>query len=229
MAKDSNTQSPDNTEQRAATPAQEALELDAAPAASSIQVPAQSAQPQPDIAKPVASDASSVESQSPETAQVTEAPVGIVDTQVSTQPPLALSPAEQLASVEANPDDSAIVADQATSDNVCSDRPQHTPSDAPVLTQPASAEVVPESSLTTRLNQMHRQRSPQTLLPALMIRRVMHHLRRQTKKCPLTLQCSTSPLWRRPSQSSRMRPLSLLRRLLNNRRQSRPIRHFRHC
>ncbi|WP_117150432.1 LPD7 domain-containing protein [Pseudomonas coronafaciens] len=144
MAKDSNTQSPDNTEQRAATPAQEALELDAAPAAS-IQVPAQSAQPQPDIAKPVASDASSVESQSPETAQVTEAPVGIVDTQVSTQPPLALSPAEQLASVEANPDDSAIVADQATATtSVATDR--NTPSDAPVLTQPASAEVVPEQS-----------------------------------------------------------------------------------
>ncbi|MCQ3008827.1 hypothetical protein NLO93_28320, partial [Pseudomonas savastanoi] len=82
--------------------------LDAAPAAS-IQVPDQSAPPQTRSAQPVASEASSVESQSPETAQVTEAPVGIDDAQVSTQPPLALSPAEQLASVEADPDASAIV------------------------------------------------------------------------------------------------------------------------
>ncbi|WP_375337472.1 DUF5710 domain-containing protein, partial [Pseudomonas syringae group genomosp. 3] len=99
MPTDSNTQPPDNTAQKAATPAQETLGLDAAPAAS-IQVPDQSAPPQTRSAQPVASEASSVESQSPETAQVTEAPVGIDDAQVSTQPPLALSPAEQLASVE---------------------------------------------------------------------------------------------------------------------------------
>ncbi|RMT88628.1 putative DNA primase [Pseudomonas savastanoi pv. nerii] len=111
MPTDSNTQSPDNTAQKAATPAQETLELDAAPAAS-IQIPDQSAPPQTRSAQPVASEASSVESQSPETAQVTEAPVGIDDAQVSTQPPLALSPAEQLASVEADPDASAIVDDQ---------------------------------------------------------------------------------------------------------------------
>ncbi|KPZ16742.1 putative DNA primase, partial [Pseudomonas amygdali pv. ulmi] len=92
MPTDSNTQSPDNTAQKAATPAQETLELDAAPAAS-IQIPDQSAPPQTRSAQPVASEASSVESQSPETAQVTEAPVGIDDAQVSTQPPLALSPA----------------------------------------------------------------------------------------------------------------------------------------
>ncbi|WP_337580207.1 LPD7 domain-containing protein, partial [Pseudomonas coronafaciens] len=142
MAKDSNTQSPDNTEQRAATPAQEALELDAAPAAS-IQVPAQSAQPQPDIAKPVASDASSVESQSPETAQVTEAPVGIDDGQVFTQPPLALSPAEQQASVEADSDASAIVDDQPKATMpAATDR--NTSSDGPALTQPTSAEAEPE-------------------------------------------------------------------------------------
>ncbi|KPC29720.1 DNA primase [Pseudomonas savastanoi pv. glycinea] len=111
MPTDSNTQSPDNTAQKVATPAQETLELDAAPAAS-IQVPDQSAPPQTRSAQPVASEASSVESQSPETAQVTEAPVGIDDAQVSTQPPLALSPAEQLASVEADPDASAIVDEQ---------------------------------------------------------------------------------------------------------------------
>ncbi|MBX6545662.1 DNA primase, partial [Pseudomonas syringae pv. tomato] len=111
MPTDSNTQPPDNTAQKAATPAQETLGLDAAPAAS-IQVPDQSAPPQTRSAQPVASEASSVESQSPETAQVTEAPVGIDDAQVSTQPPLALSPAEQLASVEADPDASAIVDEQ---------------------------------------------------------------------------------------------------------------------
>ncbi|OPE56407.1 hypothetical protein BTW15_30170, partial [Pseudomonas syringae pv. tomato] len=45
MPTDSNTQPPDNTAQKAATPAQETLGLDAAPAAS-IQVPDQSAPPQ---------------------------------------------------------------------------------------------------------------------------------------------------------------------------------------
>ncbi|RML42011.1 hypothetical protein ALQ97_200137 [Pseudomonas savastanoi pv. glycinea] len=147
MPTDSNTQSPDNIAQKAATPAQETLELDAAPAAS-IQVPDQSAPPQTRSAQPVASEASSVESQSPETAQVTEAPVGIDDAQVSTQPPLALSPAEQLASVEADPDASAIVDDQSKATmSVATDR--NTPSDAPVLTQPTSAEVVPEQSNET--------------------------------------------------------------------------------
>ncbi|MEQ4191349.1 LPD7 domain-containing protein [Pseudomonas syringae] len=147
MPTDSNTQSPDNTAQKAATPAQETLELDAAPAAS-IQVPDQSAPPQTRSAQPVASEASSVESQSPETAQVTEAPVGIDDAQVSTQPPLALSPAEQLASVEADPDASAIVDEQPKATmSVATDR--NTPSDAPVLTQPTSAEVVPEQSNET--------------------------------------------------------------------------------
>ncbi|KPX58916.1 hypothetical protein ALQ57_200075 [Pseudomonas amygdali pv. hibisci] len=147
MPTDSNTQSPDNTEQTAATPAQETLELDAAPAAS-IQVPDQSAPPQTRSAQPVASEASSVESQSPETAQVTEAPVGIDDAQVSTQPPLALSPAEQLASVEADPDASAIVDEQPKATmSVATDR--NTPSDAPVLTQPTSAEVVLEQSNET--------------------------------------------------------------------------------
>ncbi|KPW34367.1 putative DNA primase/helicase [Pseudomonas syringae] len=147
MPTDSNTQSPDNIAQKAATPAQETLELDAAPAAS-IQVPDQSAPPQTRSAQPVASEASSVESQSPETAQVTEAPVGIDDAQVSTQPPLALSPAEQLASVEADPDASAIVDDQPKATmSVATDR--NTPSDAPVLTQPTSAEVVPEQSNET--------------------------------------------------------------------------------
>ncbi|ATV21236.1 LPD7 domain-containing protein [Pseudomonas syringae] len=147
MPTDSNTQSPDNTAQKAATPAQETLELDVAPAAS-IQVPDQSAPPQTRSAQPVASEASSVESQSPETAQVTEAPVGIDDAQVSTQPPLALSPAEQLASVEADPDASAIVDEQPKATmSVATDR--NTPSDAPVLTQPTSAEVVPEQSNET--------------------------------------------------------------------------------
>ncbi|WP_257113038.1 LPD7 domain-containing protein [Pseudomonas ficuserectae] len=147
MPTDSNTQSPDNTAQKAATPAQETLELDAAPAAS-IQVPDQSAPPQTRSVQPVASEASSVESQSPETAQVTEAPVGIDDAQVSTQPPLALSPAEQLASVEADPDASAIVDEQPKATmSVATDR--NTPSDAPVLTQPTSAEVVPEQSNET--------------------------------------------------------------------------------
>ncbi|RMO81152.1 DNA primase TraC [Pseudomonas syringae pv. philadelphi] len=147
MPTDSNTQSPDNTAQKAATPAQETLELDAAPAAS-IQVPDQSAPPQTRSAQPVASEASSVESQSPETAQVTEAPVGIDDAQVSTQRPLALSPAEQLASVEADPDASAIVDEQPKATmSVATDR--NTPSDAPVLTQPTSAEVVPEQSNET--------------------------------------------------------------------------------
>ncbi|KWT41471.1 DNA primase [Pseudomonas amygdali pv. aesculi] len=147
MPTDSNTQSPDNTAQKAATPAQETLELDAAPAAS-IQVPDQSAPPQTRSAQPVASEASSVESQSPETAQVTEAPVGIDDAQVSTQPPLALSPAEQLASVEADPDASAIVDEQPKATmSVATDR--NTPSDALVLTQPTSAEVVPEQSNET--------------------------------------------------------------------------------
>nr|WP_237183619.1 LPD7 domain-containing protein [Pseudomonas syringae group genomosp. 3] len=147
MPTDSNTQSPDNTAQKAATPAQETLELDAAPAAS-IQVPDQSAPPQTRSAQPVASEASSVESQSPETAQVTEAPVGIDDAQGSTQPPLALSPAEQLASVEADPDASAIVDEQPKATmSVATDR--NTPSDAPVLTQPTSAEVVPEQSNET--------------------------------------------------------------------------------
>ncbi|RMV37327.1 hypothetical protein ALP12_200055 [Pseudomonas savastanoi pv. phaseolicola] len=129
MPTDSNTQPPDNTAQKVATPAQETLELDAAPAAS-IQVPDQSAPPQTRSAQPVASEASSVESQSPETAQVTEAPVGIDDAQVSTQPPLALSPAEQLASVEADPDASAIVDEQPKATmSVATDR--NTPSDAP--------------------------------------------------------------------------------------------------
>ncbi|RMN11896.1 DUF5710 domain-containing protein, partial [Pseudomonas savastanoi] len=147
MPTDSNTQSPDNTAQKVATPAQETLELDAAPAAS-IQVPDQSAPPQTRSAQPVASEASSVESQSPETAQVTEAPVGIDDAQVSTQPPLALSPAEQLASVEADPDASAIVDEQPKATmSVATDR--NTPSDAPELTQPTSAEVVPEQSNET--------------------------------------------------------------------------------
>ncbi|RMT68815.1 putative DNA primase, partial [Pseudomonas syringae pv. theae] len=147
MPTDSNTQSPDNTAQKAATPAQETLELDAAPAAS-IQVPDQSAPPQTRSVQPVASEASSVESQSPETAQVTEAPVGIDDAQVSTQPPLALSPAEQLASVEADPDASAIVDEQPKATmSVATDR--NTPSDAPELTQPTSAEVVPEQSNET--------------------------------------------------------------------------------
>ncbi|SOS31358.1 DNA primase (plasmid) [Pseudomonas syringae pv. cerasicola] len=147
MPTDSHTQSPDNTEQKVATPAQETLELDAAPAAS-IQVPDQSAPPQTRSSQPVASEASSVESQSPETAQVTEAPVGIDDAQVSTQPPLALSPAEQLASVEADPDASAIVDEQPKATmSVATDR--NTPSDAPELTQPTSAEVVPEQSNET--------------------------------------------------------------------------------
>ncbi|MCF5712662.1 DNA primase (plasmid) [Pseudomonas tremae] len=147
MPTDSNTQPPDNTAQKVATPAQETLELDAAPAAS-IQVPDQSAPPQTRSAQPVASEASSVESQSPETAQVTEAPVGIDDAQVSTQPPLALSPAEQLASVEADPDASAIVDEQPKATmSVATDR--NTPSDAPELTQPTSAEVVPEQSNET--------------------------------------------------------------------------------
>ncbi|PYD27731.1 LPD7 domain-containing protein [Pseudomonas syringae] len=147
MPTDSNTQSPDNTEQTAATPAQETLELDAAPAAS-IQVPDQSATPQTRSAQPVGYEASSVESQSPETAQVTEAPVGIDDAQVSTQPPLALSPAEQLASVEADPDASAIVDEQPKATmSVATDR--NTPSDAPELIQPTSAEVVPEQSNET--------------------------------------------------------------------------------
>ncbi|MBX6529603.1 DNA primase [Pseudomonas syringae pv. tomato] len=147
MPTDSNTQSPNNTEQTAATPAQETLELDAAPAAS-IQVPDQSAPPQTRSAQPVAFEASSVESQSPETAQVTEAPVGIDDAQVSTQPPLALSPAEQLASVEADPDASAIVDEQPKATmSVATDR--NTPSDAPELIQPTSAEVVPEQSNET--------------------------------------------------------------------------------
>ncbi|RMU47196.1 hypothetical protein ALP29_05023, partial [Pseudomonas syringae pv. avii] len=147
MPTDSNTQPPDNTAQKAATPAQETLGLDAAPAAS-IQVPDQSAPPQIRSAQPVASEASSVESQSPETAQVTEAPVGIDDAQVSTQPPLALSPSEQLASVEADPDASAIVDEQPKATmSVATDR--NTPSDAPVLTQPTSAEVVPEQSNET--------------------------------------------------------------------------------
>ncbi|MBI6727612.1 DNA primase [Pseudomonas amygdali] len=147
MPTDSNTQPPDNTAQKVATPAQETLELDAAPAAS-IQVPDQSAPPQTRSAQPVASEASSVESQSPETAQVTEAPVGIDDAQVSTQPPLALSPAEQLASVEADPDASAIVDEQPKATmSVATDR--NTPSDAPELIQPTSAEVVPEQSNET--------------------------------------------------------------------------------
>ncbi|MBI6850101.1 DNA primase [Pseudomonas syringae] len=147
MPTDSNTQPPDNTAQKAATPAQETLGLDAAPAAS-IQVPDQSAPPQTRSAQPVASEASSVESQSPETAQVTEAPVGIDDAQVSTQPPLALSPAEQLASVEADPDASAIVDEQPKATmSVATDR--NTPSDAPELIQPTSAEVVPEQSNET--------------------------------------------------------------------------------
>ncbi|WP_221035714.1 DUF5710 domain-containing protein, partial [Pseudomonas syringae group genomosp. 3] len=147
MPTDSNTQSPDNTAQKVATPAQETLELDAAPAAS-IQVPDQSAPPQTRSAQPVASEESSVESQSPETAQVTEAPVGIDDAQVPTQPPLSLSPAEQLASVEADPDASAIVDEQPKATmSVATDR--NTPSDAPVLTQPTSAEVVPEQSNET--------------------------------------------------------------------------------
>ncbi|WP_259645595.1 LPD7 domain-containing protein, partial [Pseudomonas avellanae] len=147
MPTDSNTQPPDNTAQKAATPTQETLGLDAAPAAS-IQVPDQSAPPQIRSAQPVASEASSVESQSPETAQVTEAPVGIDDAQVSTQPPLALSPAEQLASVEADPDASAIVDEQPKATmSVATDR--NTPSDAPELIQPTSAEVVPEQSNET--------------------------------------------------------------------------------
>ncbi|QWA53080.1 DNA primase (plasmid) [Pseudomonas amygdali pv. lachrymans] len=147
MPTDSNTQSPDNTAQKAATPAQETLELDAAPAAS-IQVPDQSAPPQTRSAQPVASEASSVESQSPETAQVTEAPVGIDDAQVSTQPPLALSPAEQLASVEADPDASAIVDEQPKATMpVATDR--NTPSDAPALNQPPLAAAEPEQSNET--------------------------------------------------------------------------------
>ncbi|RMM68306.1 LPD7 domain-containing protein [Pseudomonas savastanoi] len=147
MPTDSNTQSPDNTAQKVATPAQETLELDAAPAAS-IQVPDQSAPPQTRSAQPVASEASSVESQSPETAQVTEAPVGIDDAQVSTQPPLALSPAEQLASVEADPDASAIVDEQPKATMpVATDR--NTPSDAPALNQPPLAEAEPEQSNET--------------------------------------------------------------------------------
>ncbi|KPC55944.1 DNA primase [Pseudomonas amygdali pv. morsprunorum] len=147
MPTDSHTQSPDNTEQKVATPAQETLELDAAPAAS-IQVPDQSAPPQTRSSQPVASEASSVESQSPETAQVTEAPVGIDDAQVPTQPPLSLSPAEQLASVEGDPDASAIVDEQPKATmSVATDR--NTPSDAPVLNQPTSAEVVPEQSNET--------------------------------------------------------------------------------
>ncbi|KPX03669.1 LPD7 domain-containing protein [Pseudomonas savastanoi] len=147
MPTDSNTQSPDNTAQKVATPAQETLELDAAPAAS-IQVPDQSAPPQTRSAQPVASEASSVESQSPETAQVTEAPVGIDDAQVSTQPPLALSPAEQLASVEADPDASAIVDEQPKATMpVATDR--NTPSDAPALNQPPLAAAEPEQSNET--------------------------------------------------------------------------------
>ncbi|EGH13449.1 DNA primase, putative [Pseudomonas amygdali pv. morsprunorum str. M302280] len=147
MPTDSNTQSPDNTAQKVATPAQETLELNAAPAAS-IQVPDQSAPPQIRSAQPVASEASSVESQSPETAQVTEAPVGIDDAQVSTQPPLALSPAEQLASVEADPDASAIVDEQPKATmSVATDR--NTPSDAPVLNQPPLAAAEPEQSNET--------------------------------------------------------------------------------
>ncbi|KUG42656.1 DNA primase [Pseudomonas savastanoi pv. fraxini] len=147
MPTDSNTQPPDNTAQKVATPAQETLELDAAPAAS-IQVPDQSAPPQTRSAQPVASEASSVESQSPETAQVTEAPVGIDDAQVSTQPPLALSPAEQLASVEADPDASAIVDEQPKATmSVATDR--NTPSDAPVLNQPPLAAAEPEQSNET--------------------------------------------------------------------------------
>ncbi|KOP60798.1 DNA primase [Pseudomonas coronafaciens pv. porri] len=147
MPTDSNTQPPDNTAQKVATPAQETLELDAAPAAS-IQVPDQSAPPQTRSAQPVASEASSVESQSPETAQVTEAPVGIDDAQVSTQPPLALSPAEQLASVEADPDASAIVDEQPKATmSVATDR--NTPSDAPALNQPPLAAAEPEQSNET--------------------------------------------------------------------------------
>ncbi|KWS07740.1 DNA primase, partial [Pseudomonas amygdali pv. ulmi] len=147
MPTDSNTQSPDNTAQKVATPAQETLELNAAPAAS-IQVPDQSAPPQTRSAQPVASEASSVESQSPETAQVTEVPVGIDDAQVSTQPPLALSPAEQLASVEADPDASAIVDEQPKATmSVATDR--NTPSDAPVLNQPPLAAAEPEQSNET--------------------------------------------------------------------------------
>ncbi len=147
MPTDSNTQSPDNTAQKVATPAQETLELDVAPAAS-IQVPDQSAPPQTRSAQPVASEASSVESQSPETAQVTEAPVGIDDAQVSTQPPLALSPAEQLASVEADPDASAIVDEQPKATMpVATDR--NTPSDAPALNQPPLAAAEPEQSNET--------------------------------------------------------------------------------
>ncbi|WP_412459118.1 LPD7 domain-containing protein [Pseudomonas coronafaciens] len=147
MPTDSNTQSPDNTAQKTATPAQETLALDAAPAAS-IQVPDQSAPSQTRSAQPVASEASSVERQSRETTPVTEAPVGIDDAQVSTQPPLALSPAEQLASVGADPDASAIVDDQLKATmSVATDR--NTPSDAPVLTQPTLAEVVPEQSNET--------------------------------------------------------------------------------
>ncbi|WP_116818269.1 LPD7 domain-containing protein [Pseudomonas savastanoi] len=147
MPTDSNTQSPDNTAQKVATPAQETLELDAAPAAS-IQVPDQSAPPQTRSAQPVASEASSVESQSPETAQVTEALVGIDDAQVSTQPPLALSPAEQLASVEADPDASAIVDEQPKATmSVATDR--NTPSDAPALNQPPLAAAEPEQSNET--------------------------------------------------------------------------------
>ncbi|CZT26307.1 hypothetical protein PCPL58_p4046 (plasmid) [Pseudomonas cerasi] len=82
-----------------------------------------------------------------------------------------------------------------------------------------SSRTKPLNQLRGLLNNKHRERPPQALLPTWMIRRGRHHLRRQTKKCPPTRLYSTGHLWRRPSQSSQTRQLNQLRLLLNNRRQ----------